>query len=109
MHELGAHARRLHSSVGRQIAAYRIDLLITVGPLARSASVEANRSGMATESFESLDQAKQVVSSLLRAGDIVLLKASRLVGLDALVEPIRQVWAGQERPRVCACGEGKRR
>ena len=69
------------------------DTLVTVGPRAKFIAEGAKAAGMSKKkvaSFDSADEARVPVQDLLRKGDIVLLKASRAIGLDKIVEEIRQ-------------------
>jgi len=102
MGELGAESRSLHRRVGRQIAERKIDLLIGVGPLGRCIAEAAMDEELPCETFDSPSQAAQGVPSMLRGGDLVLIKASRAVGLEVLVDPIREAFAdaaGAARPK----------
>jgi UDP-N-acetylmuramoyl-tripeptide--D-alanyl-D-alanine ligase len=79
MLELGPREREFHTQLGEQAAAAGVDVLITVGPLA--ASMTQRFSG---ESHTVADaaEAAQIVPELLEPGDVVLVKASRGVGLE---------------------------
>ena len=98
MGELGPESKSLHSRVGRQIAEREIDLLIGVGRLGRYIAEAATDAGVCCETFDSPSQAIQGAPALLRGGDLVLIKASRAVGLEALVDPIREAF-GDARPK----------
>ncbi|MDP3947127.1 MAG: UDP-N-acetylmuramoyl-tripeptide--D-alanyl-D-alanine ligase [bacterium] len=92
MLEIGKYAIEAHEELGR-LAAKVVDTLITVGPRAKFIAEGAKVAGMPKKkimSFDSADEAKVSVQGLLRKGDIVLLKASRAIGLDKIVEEIRQ-------------------
>lgn len=92
MLEIGKYAIEAHEEIGR-IAAKVADTLVTVGPRAKFIAEGAKAAGMPKKkimSFEDADDAKIPVQNVLRKGDIVLLKASRAIGLDKIVEEIRQ-------------------
>ncbi len=84
MLELGPTSASLHREVGRRAAA-TADVVVAVGgsdaaELARAATgVETHRAATAAEALE-------LVRGLLHPGDVVLVKGSRGVGLDAVVD-----------------------
>jgi UDP-N-acetylmuramoyl-tripeptide--D-alanyl-D-alanine ligase len=82
MLELGAEERRFHAELGTQAAAAGVDVLLAVGPLA-AATAEAYGDGAQTAGDAA--EAAERVRELVRPGDAVLVKASRGVGLDAVV------------------------
>ncbi len=79
MLELGPGEREFHAQLGEQAAAAGVDVLVTVGPLAASI---ADRFGGETHSVADAGEAAVVVPELLAPGDVVLVKASRGVGLE---------------------------
>ena len=97
MLELGDHATRLHQECGRAVAAAGLDFLIAVGgDAARELSAAAVAAGLPSAhathvptKHEALDLAVQRV----RAGDLVLVKGSRGIGLDAVVERLKAEFA----------------
>ena len=96
MRELGPRAERMHEQVGAELARCGIDLLIGVGSLGRYIAKGAAAAGLAAEALDAVDQAAEAVSALLRDGDVVLIKGSRAMGMDGLIEPIRSAFAGGE-------------
>ena len=93
MRELGGEERRLHVQTGADIACRGVDLLIGVGSLGRYIAMGATKAGMQTAAFESLQDACRGAAALLRAGDVVLVKGSRAMGMEKLIEPIRAALA----------------
>lgn len=89
MRELGEHAERLHTRVGERVARMRVDLFVAVGN-GMAAAVEAVRESrgpaLPIVHVESADEAAERLSDLLRPGDLVLLKGSRAVGLERVLE-----------------------
>jgi UDP-N-acetylmuramoyl-tripeptide--D-alanyl-D-alanine ligase len=84
MAELGPGAPAFHEQVGHA-AARNADVLVAVGELARGylgAGVPEERHAV------SVDDAGAALGELLRPGDVVLLKASRSVGLERLAEAL---------------------
>ena len=92
MLELGAASEALHREVGSLVARCPIDLLVTIGKEARWASEEARSRGMderAVVHFASKIEAKRELRGLVKPEDIVLIKGSRLAGLDEIAEFLR--------------------
>jgi UDP-N-acetylmuramoyl-tripeptide--D-alanyl-D-alanine ligase len=79
MLELGPQEREFHARLGEEAAAAGVDVLVTVGPLAASIS---DRFGGEAHAVADAREAAEVVPGLLSAGDVVLIKASRGVGLE---------------------------
>ena len=89
MLELGKESERLHEEAGRRIAALRPDLLVAVGPLARQLLEAARTSGLphpAGRAFETAEQAGEFLGSWLRRGDAVLVKGSRLMRMERVLD-----------------------
>jgi UDP-N-acetylmuramoyl-tripeptide--D-alanyl-D-alanine ligase len=97
MLELGEHARALHEEVGRRAAAVPLDELVTVGERAAWIADGAESSGMAPDRVRrcaTVAEACETVLALARPGDTVLVKASRGLALERLVEYL--VTGGEE-------------
>ncbi len=91
MLELGPFAEEGHQMVGRR-AADVADILIAVGPLGFGIGQEALTSGKSPETVflaETNDEAIQQLKTVLRPGDCVLVKGSRGVRMEEIVEAIR--------------------
>jgi UDP-N-acetylmuramoyl-tripeptide--D-alanyl-D-alanine ligase len=94
MLELGDFSAELHHGVGRLAAEAGLDLVVLVGELSRATAAGALEGGLAPDRvlhFDDTDQVVQAVPQLLREGDVVLVKGSRRLGLDRVVEGIRSV------------------
>ncbi|MEK7110408.1 MAG: UDP-N-acetylmuramoyl-tripeptide--D-alanyl-D-alanine ligase [Patescibacteria group bacterium] len=90
MREIGKYAMAAHEDVGRT-AAKVVDLLVTVGPLAKFIAEGAKKGGLKKGeifSFETAEEAHGHVQDLIRAGDVVLVKGSRAVALEKVVQEI---------------------
>jgi UDP-N-acetylmuramoyl-tripeptide--D-alanyl-D-alanine ligase len=85
MFELGPESPRLHREIGLHAAEQGLDLLVTVGPLAAEM-----RSEFEGESYAVADAgaAAELLQTLLGAGDTVLVKGSRGVGLERVAEAL---------------------
>jgi UDP-N-acetylmuramoyl-tripeptide--D-alanyl-D-alanine ligase len=91
MLELGADEEQLHRGIGERAAAV-LDGLVTVGERGRWIAEAARAAGLrrVAEARDNDDAAELVERSLApRVGDLLLLKASRGIGLDRLVETLR--------------------
>jgi UDP-N-acetylmuramoyl-tripeptide--D-alanyl-D-alanine ligase len=86
MLELGPGALEFHAEIGHHADAVGVDLLVAVGPLS-----EAIADAYSGESYRVADAraAAAVVPELVESGDIVLVKASRGVGLEKVCEALR--------------------
>jgi UDP-N-acetylmuramoyl-tripeptide--D-alanyl-D-alanine ligase len=93
MLELGSYEEAGHRLVGRRVVDVA-DLLITVGSLGQTMAEEALAAGMPLDKVKILpdvDTAIQVVPGLVRERDMVLIKGSRGVGLNQLVDTLAQL------------------
>ena len=93
MLELGDRAETLHEEVGRAAAQANLDVLLTVGgppaaALARSA-VAAGLGRDRTRHFATSDEAAAAAVALVGPGDLVLVKGSRGVRTDRVVERLK--------------------
>ena len=87
MAELGGESERWHEWIGEEATALGIDLLVAVGPLA--AGYVAGAKGLIDSCwFPDRATAAAALPRLLHAGDAVLLKASRVAGLERLVDAV---------------------
>ncbi len=90
MAELGAHSAAAHAEVGRRAAELGIQI-IAVGRLAGLTARAARDAGaQAVEEFSDVLAAGRALKSAARAGDVVLLKASRATGLERVGELLLQ-------------------
>jgi UDP-N-acetylmuramoyl-tripeptide--D-alanyl-D-alanine ligase len=92
MLELGPDGPRLHREIGEHARTGGVELLVTVGPLAAQM-----REGFAGESYATADAqaAAELIAGMLREGDTVLVKGSRGVGLERVLEDLRGATVGQ--------------
>jgi UDP-N-acetylmuramoyl-tripeptide--D-alanyl-D-alanine ligase len=92
MAELGTHALVEHERVGELVARLGIDHLIVVGERATAIAIGAEREGVEPERIvrvQTVEAAVAAVRKLAHAGDVVLLKGSRVAGLERVAEAIR--------------------
>jgi UDP-N-acetylmuramoyl-tripeptide--D-alanyl-D-alanine ligase len=97
MLELGEHSLSLHDECGRAAAAAGLDRLIAVGgDAARTLAQSAVRAGMAEEAVTwttSSGAAADLVVPWLTAGDLVLVKGSRGIRTDTIVDRITEAFS----------------
>ncbi|HEY3264018.1 MAG TPA: UDP-N-acetylmuramoyl-tripeptide--D-alanyl-D-alanine ligase [Actinomycetota bacterium] len=92
MAELGPIAREEHDRLGELIVRVGVDRLVTVGDEARAIARAAVREGQPTENAEAVADAAGAAAAVrawARAGDVVLIKGSRVVGLERVAEALR--------------------
>jgi UDP-N-acetylmuramoyl-tripeptide--D-alanyl-D-alanine ligase len=92
MSELGPGSAREHEEIGRLVARLGIDRLVVVGAEAAGMYTGATGAGFAgARLVDGPSDALEAVRRELRGGDVVLVKASRAIGLEkvalALQEP----------------------
>jgi len=85
MAELGEHSEAAHAEVGKRVAEVGIDLLIAIG---KYAAIMA-KAACNAEQFADVERASQALPKLIRAGDLVLLKASRAMRLERVGEILK--------------------
>ncbi len=92
MLELGEHAEELHREAGR-LAARHATMLYTFGSLAGALAGGAREGGMKEEAIHIFRDAEEVSASLFHQisdGDVVLVKASHLLGGKRITEALRR-------------------
>lgn len=93
MYELGRRAVEGHREVGAEAAARHINVLITVGKLAAEIALGASMADEPIEiaSFNTNAELKQYLPRVIRPGDIILVKGSRGMKLEQVVENLLQL------------------
>jgi UDP-N-acetylmuramoyl-tripeptide--D-alanyl-D-alanine ligase len=97
MAELGPISTQEHERVGELVARLGIDRVVTVGPPARAIAVAAVREGVEPENVAPFEDPQAALADLrawLRPGDVVLVKGSRVAGLERLAEGLRDAGSG---------------
>ncbi len=91
MLELGQFGVLAHEEIGR-LAGKIFGILITVGKRGKIIAEAAVKDGVINKknvkNFETAQEALPEVVSLLKSGDLVLIKASRGIGLDVIVDAL---------------------
>ncbi len=91
MEDLGANAEEYHRQLGIEIANSNVDLLLAVGPKAAIAANTAIEHGMGLGSVQRSINSKRLarlVKSLLLDDDVVLVKGSRSMEMEKVVESL---------------------
>jgi UDP-N-acetylmuramoyl-tripeptide--D-alanyl-D-alanine ligase len=91
MAELGPDGPRYHREVGAAAAELGVDVLVAIGPLARGYLDGAE--GVEARWAPSLDEGIAAVREVVEPGDCVLVKASRAMALEAVVDMLAGVTA----------------
>lgn len=86
MLELGPAGEEMHRAAGSHVAERKIDVLVGVRGLAQAMVESALRAGMRAEFVSTPEEAGEWLTRETRAGDVVLLKASRGVKLEKALE-----------------------
>jgi UDP-N-acetylmuramoyl-tripeptide--D-alanyl-D-alanine ligase len=92
MLELGERSEEMHRDAGRHAARRNLDRLVGVGDLGRLIVEGAREGGLSAERLlivAGAAEAGELLRGELRAGDVVLLKASRGVALERAIEALR--------------------
>jgi UDP-N-acetylmuramoyl-tripeptide--D-alanyl-D-alanine ligase len=95
MLELGTDSERLHAEIGAYAAA-RVDQLITIGPQSLAMHAAAAALGERRLHTDDPEAAAARVSAVSRAGDVVLVKASRGMRLERVIEALAALWVPPE-------------
>lgn len=93
MRELGELEKPLHKEMGAYVAALDVDYLITVGSAANNIWQGAINGGMNNDhafSFMTNEDAYKKLKEIIKANDTVLVKGSRLVGMEKIIELLRE-------------------
>ena len=92
MLELGEYAKELHEKVGEAVVENNIDILITVGDLAKNISKKAKELGMEKIfSFDNIEDAANKIEELQEMGDVILLKASNAMHFSNILKLLMEV------------------
>lgn len=87
MKELGPGSEQFHRAVGGYFAQSGADRLIAVGDMARFMAEGAKAAGLdQSDYFPTLDAAKNALSREVRAGVTILVKASRSMAFEKIVD-----------------------
>jgi UDP-N-acetylmuramoyl-tripeptide--D-alanyl-D-alanine ligase len=100
MAELGPDAAAEHERLGRDAVAAGVDLVVAVGRdavgIADGASAAGGGAGEESVHVPDRAAARELLSGLLRPGDVVLVKASRSYGLELLAADLMTAGADRD-------------
>lgn len=96
MLELGDTEKELHAEIGRQIKSTDVDYLLLYGPLSKNIAQEASKNFPEGRVFyfESKDKLVDKAKTLISKGSLVLVKASRSMHLEEIIESISKIHLG---------------
>jgi UDP-N-acetylmuramoyl-tripeptide--D-alanyl-D-alanine ligase len=89
MRELGELSEREHATLGALVGTTAVDTLVTVGPEAAPLAAAARGAGVSVTEVPDAAAALEAVSGFVVAGDAVLVKGSRAVGLELVATALR--------------------
>jgi UDP-N-acetylmuramoyl-tripeptide--D-alanyl-D-alanine ligase len=112
MLELGAEQTAIHREVGQVLAGSGIDWLIGVRGLAEEMTKSAKENGLnETSFFENSEKAGEFLASEIKTGDLVLVKGSRGVRTEKVIEKLLEKFdleRGEEEKKQRAMENGGR-
>ncbi len=91
MLEIGAYTEEGHQSVGRQLYANRIDILVAVGEKSRGYIRGAKDAGMEDGQiffFDKAEEAGRFLQNMIKEGDILLVKGSQGARMEKIVKEL---------------------
>jgi UDP-N-acetylmuramoyl-tripeptide--D-alanyl-D-alanine ligase len=90
MAELGADSAAYHREIGALVVSLGIDVLIAVGGLGRHYT-ETTEGAVVTATAADAGEAARVAGDIVEPGDFVLVKGSRVVGLEVVAAALTDV------------------
>jgi len=97
MRELGSQSAEMHRRIARRLRDSSVQRVILVGPATgpmQEVLADDGLFGPSVESCPDVPACLERLAATVHPGDVVLLKASRAVALDRLVEPLRERLTG---------------
>jgi UDP-N-acetylmuramyl pentapeptide synthase len=86
MLELGPESPDLHRQTGRELGEAELELIVGVGELGQLIAEGASQAGCRSEAVPAMDDALKRIPEMVAAGDVVLVKGSRGMRMERLVE-----------------------
>ena len=100
MGELGEQSQGGHTEVGEAAAAFRIDQLITIGETAATISRAAEAAGLEkVANVATAAEAAELLAESASAGDLVLVKGSRLARTEQVLDEFSNLQPATGTPR----------
>jgi len=91
--ELGESSTEIHRQLGRELPRYGVDLLCVIGEFAEDMAAGAREAGLPNDKIivsSSLDELIVAVRERASRGDVLLVKASRAMQLERVVEALME-------------------
>ncbi len=91
MLELGKYEKELHEKVGEEVYKNNIDVLVTVGTLAKYIAKKAEELGMSKDKifmYDTKEDAVQKIKNIIEENDYILVKASNSMKFDEITAKI---------------------
>lgn len=83
--ETGSYAEEIHRKVGKMVAEYNFDMLVTLGGDAKFIAKQAEQGELANvKCFDNNTEALEFLKSYVKSGDTLLFKASRGMKLEEI-------------------------
>ncbi len=93
MKELGAASQKLHKAIGKKAVENGVEKLFLIGTFAANIASGAGEAGLKKNQIfiaENQTALVEAVEKEMKAGDIVLVKASRGMQLEKVVEALKE-------------------
>ncbi len=103
MAELGEQSEQLHAELATAVVQTRVQLLLTVGKLARLTAINAKHlaeHNLQTISFNDTQMVCNKLHEFIEDHDIILVKGSRTVKLEMVVDKLRELFKAPKAPYV---------
>ncbi len=84
--EIGDFSKEIHEKIGKEL---KCDVLITIGEYSKYITDEAQKRGIESYHYFTKDEFYKNMDNVLLKGDIILVKASRALHLDEVVEVLK--------------------
>ena len=92
MNELGDYAEDEHRELGRSLAQFEFDRVVFVGPLSKFAADAATAARAKNSYFADYAELEPHLAEIVKAGDVILVKASRGIKLERAIQHIMKVF-----------------
>jgi len=102
MLELGDLAAEMHHALGLEAARAGIDGIVLIGELSRAAAAGALEGGLPASGvrhFETTEDAMEAIDGIVRSGDVALVKGSRRMRLERIVDVLKRKRGPAARPQ----------
>ncbi|MBB6464546.1 UDP-N-acetylmuramoylalanyl-D-glutamyl-2,6-diaminopimelate--D-alanyl-D-alanine ligase [Aminobacter carboxidus] len=94
MLELGSHSAKLHQALAELIGSTRTDMVLMAGPEMK-ALADTLPEGFRAEYRSGVEELKSVLLTTLQPGDAVMIKSSKGIGFNRLVEALIKTFPAQ--------------